>query len=188
MRARRNALSAEEQLLAGRRLAANLLGVRLFLVSRRVACYLPYDGEIDPGEIMERIWGMRKTCYLPVLSRLSWDRLWFAKAIPGSELAPNRFGILEPVVPARDLIRAEQLDLVLMPLVGFDAEGNRLGMGGGFYDRSLAFLRHRRHWKKPHLLGLAHDFQKVNGLASDAWDIPLAGVVTDQAVYLAPDQ
>jgi 5-formyltetrahydrofolate cyclo-ligase len=188
LRVQRNDLSPEDQVLAGRNVAANMIGVRLFLVSRRIACYLPYDGEIDPGEIMERIWGMRKTCYLPVLSRLSWDRLWFAKAEPGCELAPNRFGILEPVVPTRQLVRAEVLDLILLPLVGFDERGHRLGMGGGFYDRSLAFLRHRRYWKKPHLIGLAHDFQKLNSLAVEPWDIPLTGVVTDQAVYLSPEQ
>lgn len=184
LRALRNALPAEDQRLAAAQLASHLVSTRLFLVSRRVACYLPNDGEIDTNPVIARIWRMRKTCYLPVLSRLSHDRLWFAPVKPGLELAPNRFGIPEPVVKARDLVRAQELDLILMPLVGFDDRGNRLGMGGGFYDRSLEFLRHRARWRKPHVLGLAYDFQRVNGLAPDAWDIPLQGVVTDRAVYL----
>jgi 5-formyltetrahydrofolate cyclo-ligase len=184
LRARRNALSAEEQRLAARRLAANVAGAHLFLVSRRIACYLPNDGEIDTARVIEHIHGMRKICYLPVLSPLAHDRLWFAEVKPKTELTPNRFGIPEPVVKARDLVRAQQLDLILMPLVGFDGHGHRLGMGGGFYDRSLEFLRHRARWRKPHVLGLAYDFQRVNGLAPDAWDIPLQGVVTDRAVYL----
>lgn len=184
LRAQRNALPAEDQRLAAAQLALHLAGMRLFLVSRRVACYLPNDGEIDTNPVIARLWRMRKTCYLPVLSRLSHDRLWFARAEPGMELAPNRFGIPEPVVKARDLVRAQELDLILMPLVGFDDRGNRLGMGGGFYDRSLEFLRHRARWRKPHVLGLAYDFQRVNGLTPDAWDIPLQGVVTDRAVYL----
>ncbi|MCR4301255.1 MAG: 5-formyltetrahydrofolate cyclo-ligase [Sulfuricaulis sp.] len=183
LRARRRTLSAEEQKLAASRVASNVTGSRLFLASRRIACYLPNDGEIDTHRILARIRRMRKVCYLPVLSRLSHDRLWFARMETDTDLAPNRFGILEPVVPARDLVRAQNLDLILMPLVGFDDHGHRLGMGGGYYDRSLEFLRHRSCWRKPQLLGIAYDFQRVNGLTADPWDIPLTGVVTDQAVY-----
>lgn len=184
LRARRNELTPDDQRLAAARLASNLVGTRLFLTSRRIACYLPNDGEIDTAPVIERIRRLRKTCYLPVLSRLSHDRLWFAEAGPKTKLVSNRFGIPEPAVKSRDLVRAQELDLILMPLVGFDDKGNRLGMGGGFYDRSLEFLRHRNHWRKPHLLGIAHDFQRVNGLVADPWDIPLQGVITDQAVYL----
>lgn len=126
---------------------------------------------------------MHKQAFLPVLSRLSHDRLWFAPAEPGMELRPNRFGIPEPQVSRRDLVRAEDLDLILLPLVAFDARGNRLGRGAGFYDRSLAFLRFRRYLRKPHLLGLGHDFQRVPRLRADSWDVPLEGVVTDRAVY-----
>ena len=184
LRARRNELTPDDQRLAATRLASNLVGTRPFLTSRRVACYLPNDGEIDTGPVIERLRRLRKTCYLPVLSRLSRDRLWFAEAGLKTKLAPNRFGIPEPVVKSSDLVRAQELDLILMPLVGFDDEGNRLGMGGGFYDRSLEFLRHRQHWRKPHLLGIAYDFQRVNGLTADPWDVSLQGVVTDQTVYL----
>jgi 5-formyltetrahydrofolate cyclo-ligase len=184
LRARRRALSADEQRQAARRLAVNLTGTRLFLTSRRVACYLPNDGEIDSALVIKHIRRLRKILYLPVLSRLSHDRLWFAEAGPKTKLVSNRFGIPEPVVKSCDLVRAQELDLILMPLVGFDDKGNRLGMGGGFYDRSLEFLRHRNHWRKPHLLGIAYDFQRVNGLVADPWDIPLQGVITDQAIYL----
>ena len=82
------------------------------------------------------------------------------------------------------LVRAQDLDLILMPLVSFDDNGNRLGMGGGFYDRSLEFLRHRTRWHKPQVFGIAYDFQRINGLTPDPWDIPLQGVITDRAVYL----
>jgi 5-formyltetrahydrofolate cyclo-ligase len=156
---------------------------RLFRVSRRIALYLPNDGEIDPQPIMERIWTAKKLCYLPILSRLRHDRLWFAPYLPDTPLTLNRFGIPEPRVPARQWVRAQELDLILMPLVAFDTRGNRLGMGGGFYDKSLAFLRTRQHWHKPHLIGLAHDFQRVEVLDPFAWDVPLQAVVTDQALY-----
>jgi 5-formyltetrahydrofolate cyclo-ligase len=184
LRAKRQSLSAEDQKLAARSLAANVAGTRLFLVSRRIACYLPNDGEIDTGRVIEHIRRLRKILYLPVLSPLAHDRLWFAEAAPKTKLVSNRFGIPEPAVPARNLVRAQELDLILMPLVGFDDHGNRLGMGGGFYDRSLEFLRHRTRWRKPQVLGIAYDFQRVNGLTPDTWDIPLQGVITDRAVYL----
>jgi 5-formyltetrahydrofolate cyclo-ligase len=184
LRAKRRSLSTEDQKLAAHALAVNVAGTRLFLVSRRIACYLPNDGEIDTGRVIEHIRRLRKILYLPVLSPLAQDRLWFAEAKPKTRLVPNRFGIPEPAVPARKLVRAQELDLILMPLVGFDDHGNRLGMGGGFYDRSLEFLRHRRHWRKPQVLGIAYDFQRVNGLTPDSWDIPLQGVITDRAVYL----
>lgn len=170
--------------MAAERLAVHLSGTRLFLTSRRIACYLPNDGEIDTAPLIERLQRQRKTCYLPVLSRLSQDRLWFAPVEPGMKYRPNRFGIPEPVVKAGARVRAQELDLILLPLVGFDSRGNRLGMGGGFYDRSLEFLRHRNCWRKPHLLGIAYDFQRISGLEPDPWDIPLQGVVTDQAIYL----
>lgn len=183
LRARRAQLPPEAQRFAAQRVVAHLAGTRLFRASRRIACYLPNDGEIDPSRIIERIWRVGKTAYLPVLSRLPHDRLWFAPAAPGMELVPNRYGIPEPRVPARELVRAEQLDLILLPLVAFDAGGNRLGRGVGYYDRSLAFLRDRRFLRKPHLLGLAHDFQRVPALPVEPWDVPLDGVITERAVY-----
>ena len=183
LRARRQDLSAPEQTHAAHQLIAHLIATRLYRVSRRIAVYLPNDGEIDPVPLMARIWNTNKTCYLPILSRLRHDRLWFAPFTQDTPLAANRFGILEPVVPARTWVRAQELDLILMPLVGFDTHGNRLGMGGGFYDKSLEFLRHRKLWRKPHLIGLAHDFQRVKKLDACAWDVPLQAVATEQSVY-----
>lgn len=180
----RRMLSVAEQRRAGQDLARRVVATRLFRISRRIACYIPNDGEIDPSMIVERIWHMRKHAYLPVLSPRAADRLWFAEAFPGGELRPNRFGILEPVTTRAELVRADQLDLILLPLVAFDVHGNRLGMGGGFYDKSLEFLRRRRHWKKPHLVGIAHDFQKQARLPINDWDVPLDGIVTELCAYM----
>jgi 5-formyltetrahydrofolate cyclo-ligase len=183
LRARRNALAPPDQARAARELAARLVAMRLVRVSRRIALYLPNDGEIDPQPLMQRLWRMRKTCFLPILSRLTHDRLWFAPYTPDTPLALNRFAIREPQVPARAWVRAQELDLVLLPLVAFDARGNRLGMGGGFYDKSLAFLRGRRLWRKPQLIGLAYDFQRVAELTACAWDVPLQAAATERAIY-----
>jgi 5-formyltetrahydrofolate cyclo-ligase len=185
MRAARVQLPLSEQRVASERVTAHLIATRLFLVSRRIACYLPSDGEIDPSGIIDRLWRMRKDVFLPVLSRLRHDRLWFAPAMPGMELVPNRFGIPEPRVTAHELVRAQEIDLILLPLVAFDIHGNRVGRGAGFYDRSLAFLRHRRFLRTPHVLGLAYDFQRVAKITADPWDVPIDGVVTDRSVYYA---
>jgi 5-formyltetrahydrofolate cyclo-ligase len=186
LRARRVRLTPEEQRAAAAGLARRVSATHAFQTSRRIACYFPNDGEIDPTPLMQTIWSRRKVCYLPVLSRLSHDRLWFAPVWPDTAFAPNKFGIPEPLAPARSFVRAAQLDLILAPLVGFDAQGNRLGMGGGYYDRSLAFLRGRRRWRKPRLLGVAHECQRVDKLVANPWDIPLDGVITDRGAYFAP--
>lgn len=184
LRAQRRAFADEARQLAAELLAAHVTGLRIFRSAKRIAGYLPHDGEIDPQGILERAAAMGKRVYLPVLSHLSWDRLWFAPLAPDTRFRANRFGIPEPQVKAAELVRAQELDLVMMPLVAFDTHGNRLGMGGGYYDRSLAFLGHRRHWRRPHLLGLAYDFQRVDAtLPTDAWDVPLAAVATERAVY-----
>lgn len=183
MRAKRRALSPTEQTSAARALLSQLACTSLLRTSRRIACYLANDGEIDPWFVMDRLWSTGKQVYLPVLSRTAHDRLWFAAVTPDTRYRPNRFGIPEPIANETTLVRAQGLDLIFVPLVAFDAGGNRLGMGGGFYDKSLAFLQHRRHWYKPRLFGLAHDFQRVSALPTDAWDIPLDGIVTDAGVY-----
>jgi 5-formyltetrahydrofolate cyclo-ligase len=183
LRARRNALTPAEQAQAAERLARRVAATRQFRAARRVALYLPNDGEIDPRPLMGRLWAHARHCYLPILSRLRHDRLWFAEVRPDTPLALNRYGIPEPRIPARAWLRAQELDLILLPLVGFDERGNRLGMGAGFYDRSLAFLRHRSRWRRPQLLGVAHDGQRVEALAPEPWDVPLDGVITDRGEY-----
>ena len=183
LRERRRALTPADQARAASRLVAQFLSARIARSSRHIALYLPNDGEIDPQPLLARLAAMRKTCYLPILSRLKHDRLWFAPYTDKTPLAENRFGIPEPVTPARQWRRAQELDLILMPLVAFDSAGNRLGMGGGFYDKSLAFLHSRAHWHRPHLVGLAHDFQRVPHIEPCAWDVPLAAVVTDHNFY-----
>jgi len=187
LRQQRRAVGTDARAQAAEQLAVQLLNTREFRASRNIACYLPNDGEIETEVVIEHIRRLHKRCYLPVLSRLTHDRLWFATYAPNAELVIDRLGILEPVVPTRALVRAQSLDLLLLPLVGFDDSGHRLGMGGGFYDRSLEFLRHRRHWRKPHVIGLAYDFQKVSALPRDAWDIPLNAIVTDRSVYVVSD-
>jgi len=156
------------------------VGSDVFRNSRRIGLYLANDGEMDPLPLLLRARAMRKRCYLPVLDTLGSNRLWFAPYRPGDALQTNRFGIPEPARGARGRVRAGALDLVLAPLVAFDHHGHRLGMGGGYYDRSLAFLRHRRVWRRPRLYGLAFEFQRVDRLHANTWDVALDGCFSDE--------
>lgn len=151
----------------------------LFKRTRRLALYLPADGEVDPNDIIENAWSFGKQVYLPVLVPFLHNRLWFVRYTPDTQLVANRFGIAEPDVVHGHRLAPQALDLVLTPLVGFDARGNRLGMGGGFYDRSFAYLHKRRSWRKPRLVGLAFEFQQLAQLPAHAWDVPLSAVATE---------
>ena len=184
LRKARRALTPEQQSDAAHGLLENLLSLHSFRSARRVACYLPNDGEIDPGLVIDWLLEHGKTCHLPVLSHINGNSLLFAPVNYGTSMGVNRYGIPEPVVPLRKLVRPKNLDLVLLPLVAFDAAGHRLGMGGGYYDRSLQMRRYRQHWLKPKLIGIAHELQKVDRLDAKSWDVPLEGIITDKQLYL----
>lgn len=179
----RRQLSPVEQRRAARDLYCQLAQHPLFRRARHIALYLPNDGEIDPRALMVEAQRRGKSIYLPVLN--SWPRtqMAFQRIDPGEPLRRNRFGIPEPRVNHARQRKPWALDLILMPLVGFDAYGGRLGMGGGFYDRGLAFRNLRKKWHKPTLLGLAHECQKVDRLSLARWDIPMQATVTDRGWY-----
>ena len=183
MRSRRRDIPALTAHRHATRLAANARTHPLLINSRHIAGYLPADGEMDPLPLMHHLWSLGKRIYLPVLATFHPDHLLFARFEPDDELVYNRYGIPEPV--RRKLIKPSALDLVLTPLVAFDMQGHRVGMGGGFYDRSFAFLRRRQHWNKPRLLGIAYELQKHRALKPCIWDIPLNAIVTEQALYMA---
>ncbi len=184
LRAARRALSPLEQHQASQRLWRQLAQHPLFRRARHIAFYLANDGEIDPAILLEHAQRLGKQCYLPVITGWPADRMHFQRLVPGQRWITNRFGIREPLIDAGLQARPWRLDLVLMPLVGFDAAGNRLGMGGGFYDRTFAYRRRRQCWTGPRLLGLAHHCQKVAQLPTASWDIPLDGIVSDQQIIL----
>ncbi len=182
IRARRRALAPATAHACARQMADNVRHHPLLLNSRHIAGFLPADGEMDPLPLLQHLWTLGKKIYLPVLVPFSGNRLWFAHFVPGDRLVYNRYGIPEPA--SRNLIKPTALDLVLTPLVAFDVHGHRIGMGGGYYDRRFAFLRQRTRWHKPRMLGIAYDMQKQERILSNAWDIPMDAIVTEQALYL----
>lgn len=156
-----------------------------FRFSRRLAFTLAYDGEIDPGLLLKEAQRRGKECYLPVLNPLDENRLLFKRWQRGRALQKNHYGIGEP--RRGSVCPPKALDLVMMPLVAFDDDCNRLGMGKGFYDRTFAFL-HKAARQRPRLLGLAHECQHVEKLDVAPWDVPLDGVATDRSWYRPPSR
>jgi 5-formyltetrahydrofolate cyclo-ligase len=182
-RALRRATPLSTRQHAARQLAERVAALRIFAAARHIAGYLAFDGEIDPAPLLERALALGKHVYLPVLTSNPGNAMLFARYQPGLALKPNRFGIPEPQVSGEALLAPEHVDLVLTPLVAFDISGNRLGMGGGFYDRTFAFERHPGHHCRPLLLGLAYELQKVEHLNRRPWDVTLDGIATEQALY-----
>lgn len=175
LRERRRALSGCAQRKAARDLALGLRRLPQLRRARHVALYWPNDGEIDP-RLLHLYKPRHQHLYLPVLQAFPAQTLCFVRWSGATRLVRNRFGIPEPRRGARRPARA--MDVILLPLVGFDDRGNRLGMGGGFYDRTLAFTR-RHATRKPWLAGLAHACQQVPALEAAQWDVPLHLIVTD---------
>ncbi len=183
MRAARRTLTAQQQQQAANGLARLLKRYPPLLRSQRVGLYLPNDGEIDPRPLLDMLWARGKDVYLPVLHPIRHNRLWFVQHHPGAKLKKNMFGICEPDPHLNRRVTPWSLDLVLLPLVAFDAQGGRLGMGGGFYDRTFAYQQQRAGLQRPRLIGLAHELQRVERLPVASWDIPLSAIVTDQQIY-----
>lgn len=183
-RQRRNALSPYQQKRAANALAGQIARLPAFHNAKSVALYLANDGEIDPLPTLALAEAAGKRCYLPVLHPLKHNRLHFAPYRTGGPLKPSYYGYPEPPLRGSQITPAWTIDLILLPLVAFDARGHRLGMGGGFYDRTLAFTRTSP--RRPTLIGLAHNCQQLEHLAEDPWDIPLDAIATDKAVIMCP--
>jgi 5-formyltetrahydrofolate cyclo-ligase len=179
LRAARAALSERYRTLASHAAARLALSHGLLRRKGRFGFYIPRGAELDPLPLLNRALWLKKACYLPRLGHRSVKRLFFVKLEARSSSYLNRFGIPE-ITSSGQPVRARQLQVLFMPLVGFDEDGNRLGMGGGFYDASLDFLRRRRNWRRPLLIGLAYECQRVSNLPRERWDVPLDGLLSEQ--------
>ena len=180
VRERRRSLTARERECYSQLLAKKIAKSRWFLNSQHIAFYIANDGELDLLPIMETAWAMKKHCYLPILSPAFQRHLYFGRYEPDDSLILNQFTIPEPDLGPRHWVTGRGLDLVLTPLVAFDNSGNRLGMGGGYYDKTFAYLRHHASWHRPRLVGVAYDFQEVHSLDNASWDVPLNMIATPE--------
>ncbi|HBS26631.1 MAG TPA: 5-formyltetrahydrofolate cyclo-ligase [Gammaproteobacteria bacterium] len=182
---RRSLKSARESILSEQRHRAENQAIRhiknwdQFPQINTIACYHATQGEFPTSVLIEQLISLGKQVYLPILRTDKKNHLAFQKIIPKQKLQPNRYGILEPVSNANLQIDVKDLDLVLLPLLGFDSAGNRLGMGGGYYDRTFAFAKALKIEKKPYLLGLAFSNQQSEKIIIQPWDVPLDGTLTE---------
>jgi 5-formyltetrahydrofolate cyclo-ligase len=174
LRAKRRALPHALRAAADRAIQTQIRALPEFRRAQRSAVFLAFDGEPSLAPLIELARRHRKRLYVPVLHGMT---MTFAELESTDTLAANFFGILEPQLGTK--IAARELDLVLTPLVGFDEHGVRLGVGRGYYDRCFRFLRHRSLWRRPKLLGVAYELQRVPLLVPSSWDVPLWGIVTE---------
>ncbi|WP_127470980.1 5-formyltetrahydrofolate cyclo-ligase [Thiomicrorhabdus aquaedulcis] len=183
LRLQRTLLNAEQQIAHQKAALAHFKAHIDLTQIQHIGVFLAQNGELETRALIEFLWLNHQNVYLPVLeTRPNWH-MGFAHYTAQSTLVPNRFNIDEPSEPLESHIAGNALDLVLVPLVGFDMQGNRLGMGGGFYDRTFEFKRLNPN-QKPLLMGWAHQCQKVDKLTTENWDVPLDGVITEQGVSL----
>ena len=171
----RAALSADERAIASRLITEKVIASACFRRAEYIACYLSVDDEVHTWEIFSRAWRQKKRIFAPVIENNF--RMRFQEITPDTELRASQFGIFEP--QDGEIVTARMLDVVLTPVVAFDESRHRIGMGGGYFDRTFSFLRHRRNWLHPKLIGLAFACQGVEEIAPNPWDIPLFRVITD---------
>ena len=160
-------------------LSAQICALPEFIHAQKIAAYFAVNGEISLKPLMDHALALGKEIYLPNLDLKS---LRFSPYFHDQIMRINRFRLPEPDVNDADMLAPEAMDLVLAPLVVFDPQRNRIGMGGGYYDRSFEF-RKQLERKTPALIGVAHELQKESQLTPEAWDVRLDMVVTDAAIY-----
>jgi 5-formyltetrahydrofolate cyclo-ligase len=182
LRARRRALSRAEHARRSRLAAKAVATLPEFRAGKRIAVYLPFDRETDTAWLIEKAERRGIQVFVPVISDLRHARMRF-HAHDGAT-RPGTFGIEVPEESAHS-ISPRWLDLMVVPLVGVDARGLRLGMGLGFYDRALAFRRHRR-WRGPRVVGLAFDCQRTDAAFAEPWDLGLDGLATESGLLHYP--
>jgi len=175
LRQRRRQASAAERMAAAESVASRLLAHPRFPAEGYVAGYWALDGEV-PLHLLQMRLGEGRVWCLPCVQ--PDGSLRFAPWRPGDPLVSNRFGIPEPDLDAASLLSATEMAVVVLPLLGFGRDGQRLGTGGGYYDRSLAFRRDAP--APPWLVGAAYSFQELEALRSESWDVPMDAVVTEK--------
>jgi 5-formyltetrahydrofolate cyclo-ligase len=179
MRAQRRSLSAADHGHRSRLAAKAVAGLPMFRSGKRIALYLPFDRETDTAAMIAAARRRGLRIFVPVIVDRRHSRIRFYP-LDGK----TRRGVFGIAVPKRvaQPTASRWLNLIVVPLVGVDAAGRRLGMGGGFYDRALEFRRLRRRWPGPHLVGLAFDCQRTESSFAEPWDVSLDSLATESGL------
>ena len=171
----RKKLSPAFQRNASNQICDHIRKLDAYRYAKSIALYQAVNGEVDLGSLWRSAPLQGKYCYFPALN--DDDTLSFLPATPASAFHENRFGIEEPDIGREHALTPAELDLIFIPLVAFDNKGTRLGMGAGYYDRTLS------NSSSSLLVGVAYEFQRQSFIAAQPWDIPLDVVVTERAAY-----
>ena len=177
---KRSQLSEKELSLTSKAITERIRSFKFSKELTKIGIYYAVNNEVDVHPLCEILWQENKRVYLPIVEK---KKLLFGEYRNTSNLKNNRFKIPEPIVGLESQISAFELDLIFMPLVAFDPMGNRIGMGGGFYDRTLDNKQLDNDLKKPILVGVAYEFQKQNQIQPNSWDIPLDMIFTESKIY-----
>ena len=180
IRSLRRNLSDDEQRKAGLDLLEQLKTIPEIFSCNSYALYLPSDGEIDTIPLIEELRSCSAELYLPVVDPDLPRVMQFRRFDESTVLIPNKYNILEPD-ETNPTIQSDDLDVIFAPLVAFDLSGNRLGMGGGYYDHLFKNLR--LSGREVTVIGLAHNFQLVDSVPADTWDEKLKTVATPLRIY-----
>lgn len=185
LRDRCRAIPSIERMMASQQVADHLQTLTWFRGSQHIACYLDDGIELATQASIDLIWQHHKTCYLPIVKDAE-PILQFAAYQAHTVLQKNQFNLQQPVLDkSASLLSAEDLDLVLLPLVAFDCQANRLGRGAGYYDKTLAFLRElKTAQRQPKLIGLAYACQEVATLLPASWDVRMDAIITEQGIRM----
>ena len=182
LRKARNTLSPAKQHQAANAVCAQLQNQPFMAQSEHIAMYLAFDGEVSMQKTCLWAWEKGINVYLPILDPNEAGRLLFQHYTTHSRMTLNKFGIEEPIIDYHSTVSPESLDVICAPLVGFDQNAMRFGMGGGFYDRTLSDLVMQAH--RPTFVGIAHSIQQVADLPTASWDIPMDYIITEQKVFV----
>lgn len=169
----RKNLSLSDQNIASNKVCKHIRTLDKYRNAKRIALYQAIGGEISLANLWDSAPLQGKFCYFPVLDI---DSLLFLPATPTTSFKLNRYGIKEPDVDRSLALAPELLDVIFMPLVVFDNFGTRIGMGAGYYDRTLEKINH------PCLIGIAYEFQHYPYIEPQKWDIPMTAVITPRQV------
>lgn len=171
----RSKISAPYRTISSNQICNRIRSLEQYRRAKRIALYFAANGETDLTNLWNSAPLHGKFCYFPALN--DDLTLSFLPATPKTPFKKNRYGILEPDVSFDLAIPLEELNLIIMPLVAFDFRCTRIGMGAGYYDRTL------KNIKNVTLLGVAYQFQRVDFIEPQPWDIPLDAVITQKAIY-----
>ena len=178
-RQKRNTLSALQCQKASNQLADNI-DKTIPNKPITISLYLATDNEISLAPLIPRLREQNHRLCLPILHPTQPKCLWFQPYHPASSMHQNKFNIMEPLPIAKEIIAPWEIDFVLLPLVAYDHDRYRLGMGGGFYDYTFRFMYKKPQiYPRPRLIGCAYSFQQVSHLPHENHDLRMDSIITD---------